>query len=319
MVRLDSDGKYTSPRFGALAQRVDPPVEVDAAGPVAVVFGRGDEQLRHVGHAAQRRHADFGAVRVDGHLAPAEDVQAFFVGDGLDAFARAGAGDRILRQEADARGEGVGAVRRRRRKLEVDDLAKQFDGQLEQDACTVTAVGFGARGAAVFEVFQRDEPVGDDGVRAAALDVGDHGDATGVRLVLGVVQALSVGQCRKQHWTAPPQSGKSCPGLHRPELSSVSAQLPRLPAREAVGTSGNPGRFRTTVQVIAATTMTTIAGMGINCCPRRQRTRSQASQHGQADEEEDVVDDGGGEVAVQQVVGHPQARRMPGSSSPSAP
>ena len=53
--------------------------------------------------------------------------------------------------------------------------------------------------------------------------------------------------------------------------------------------------------------MTTIAGLGINGCPRRQRTRSQASQHGQADEEEDVVDDGGGEVAVQHVVGHPQA------------
>jgi hypothetical protein len=30
-------------------------------------------------------------------------------------------------------------------------------------------------------------------------------------------------------------------------------------------------------------------------------------QHGQTDEEEDVVDDGGGEVAVQHVVGHPQA------------
>ena len=55
------------------------------------------------------------------------------------------------------------------RKFEVDDLSEEFDGQLDEDACTVAAVGLGTRGAAVFEVFQSDEPVGDDGVRAAAL------------------------------------------------------------------------------------------------------------------------------------------------------
>ena len=99
--------------------------------PPSVVFGRGDEQLRHVGHAAQRRHADFGAVGVDGHRAPAEDFQPFVGGDGLDVFARGGAGDGILRQEADAGGEGVGAVAARRGKFEVDDLAEQFDGQLD--------------------------------------------------------------------------------------------------------------------------------------------------------------------------------------------
>ena len=102
--------------------------------------------------------------------------------------------------------------------LEVDDLAEQLDGQLDEDARAVTAVGFGARGPAVFEVFQRDEPVGDDGVRAAALDVGDHGDATGVRLVVGVVQALSVRAMPKtaltMHLRSPENLG---PGLHRPE------------------------------------------------------------------------------------------------------
>ncbi len=70
----------------------------------------GDEQLRHVGHAAQCRRADFGAVGVDGHLAPAEDMQPFLVGDGLDVLASVGAGVGVLRQEADAGGEGVGAV-----------------------------------------------------------------------------------------------------------------------------------------------------------------------------------------------------------------
>ena len=38
----------------------------DAVGP-------GDEQLRHVGHTTERRHADLGAAGVDGHRAPAED------------------------------------------------------------------------------------------------------------------------------------------------------------------------------------------------------------------------------------------------------
>src|ERR1700680_4526345 len=131
----------------------------------------------------------------------------------------------------------------------------------------------------MFEVFQSDEPVDDDGVRAAALDVGDHGDATGVRLVLWVIQALAVGQCRKQHWRVPPQSGKSLSGTAPARLPSVSAQLRSYPPR-SVGTSGNPGRFRTTVQVMAVTAMTMIAGVVINGCPRRQRTSSQAASMG---------------------------------------
>ena len=151
------------------------------------MLGRGDEKLGHVGHAAQRRHADLGTIRIDGHHAPAEDFQALLDRDGFDPLASAGAGYRILRQIADTRGEGVAAVLRRRRELEVDDFAKQFDGQLQEDAGAVTAVGFGASGPAVLEVFQGHESVGDDGVRAAAPDVGDHGDATRVRFVLGVV------------------------------------------------------------------------------------------------------------------------------------
>ena len=98
-----------------------------------------------------------------------------------------GAGNGVLGQEADAGCEGVGAVGSRLWEVEVDGLPKELDGQLDEDAGAVTAVGFGAGGAAVFEVFQCDQPVGDDGVRPAALDVGDHGDATGVRFVLGVV------------------------------------------------------------------------------------------------------------------------------------
>ena len=60
--------------------------------------------------------------------APAEDLQTFLYGDGFDVFARGGAGDGVLWKEADASGEGVGVVRRGRRKVELDDLFKEFDG-----------------------------------------------------------------------------------------------------------------------------------------------------------------------------------------------
>ena len=86
-----------------------------------------------------------------------------------------------------------------RRQLEADDIAQQFDGQLDQDAGPVAAVGLGARGSTVFEMLQGDQPVDDDGVRAAALDIGDHGDATGVRLVVRVVEPLGLGECRIKH------------------------------------------------------------------------------------------------------------------------
>ena len=50
-----------------------------------------------------------------GTVAPAEDLETLLGGDGLDPLASGGAGDGILRQEADAGGEGVAAVVRRRR------------------------------------------------------------------------------------------------------------------------------------------------------------------------------------------------------------
>ena len=124
--------------------------------------------------------ADLGPVGVDGNLAPAEHFETLLGGDALDARTRGGASDGIAWQEADSGREGVLAVGRGLRQVEVDDVAQQVDGKLQQDSRAVTAVGFGARCAAVFEVLQRRQSVGDDGVRTAALDVGDHGDAARV-------------------------------------------------------------------------------------------------------------------------------------------
>ena len=76
------------------------------------------------GMQPQRRRTDLGAVRVHGQLPPAEDGEPFLVGDGFDVLACVGAGRGVLRQEADACGEGVGAVGGGRRQFEVDDLAQ---------------------------------------------------------------------------------------------------------------------------------------------------------------------------------------------------
>jgi hypothetical protein len=166
--------------LGALAQRVHPAVEVDARRPVTVVFRCGDEQLGHVRHAAECGHPDLGPVGVDGYLTPAEHLEALLGGDALDARTGHVACNGIAWKETDSGCERVLAVGRGLRQVEVDDLAQQVDGKLQQNASAVTAIGFGARCPAVFEVLQRRQSVGNDGVRTAALDVGDHGDAARV-------------------------------------------------------------------------------------------------------------------------------------------
>ncbi len=61
---------------------------------------------------------------------------------------------------------------------------------LHQHARAVAGERVGADGAAVLEVLQDPQRVGDDLVRLAPLHVGDEADAAGVVLVRGVVEAL---------------------------------------------------------------------------------------------------------------------------------
>ena len=75
-----------------------------------------------------------------------------------------------------------------------------------QDPGTVTAVGLGTRGTAMLQMFQSGESVRDDAVRPATPEVGDHGDAARIGLVVRVVQALGLGKCREQQANLPPQS-----------------------------------------------------------------------------------------------------------------
>ncbi len=65
--------------------------------------------------------------------------------------------------------------------------------------------------------------------------------------------------------------------------------------------------FRTTVHATARTAMTAIAGIEKIGRPVRHRTTTHANNAGRPDEQKDVVDSRGGQVAVQQVVRHPEA------------
>ena len=202
--------------LGPLAQGERATVEVDAADPGVVIWLGGDEQLAHVGHAGERGPADVGTVDVDRDLAPAEDIEPLLGRDGLDAPG----GDRALRlrhrQEPDARGEGVRAVGQRFRQCEGGGLAQQFHRQLDQDARAVTAVRLGARRAAVVEVLEGEQSVGDDPVRATALDVRDHRDAAGIRLVVRVVQALRRRELGEEHRNLHVCAQWISPGQRRP-------------------------------------------------------------------------------------------------------
>ena len=67
-------------------------------------------------------------------------------------------------------------------------LAQEAVRHLDEDAGAVAGRRLAAAGAAVQQVDQDAQPLLDDGVRAAALDVDDEADAAGVVLVDWVVQ-----------------------------------------------------------------------------------------------------------------------------------
>ncbi len=178
--------------FGLLAERVDEAVEREPGD--AVGAGRrvdGDEQLHHVRHARDGRPADVGVFVVDG--------DALVGGEGLDPFDRRAAEIGVHGQEARSRGVAVRPVRGGLGKVEVDGVAQQLIGELDQDSRAVTAVGLRPGRTSMFEVLQRQQPVGDDRMRTATVDVGDHGHTTRIDLGLRIVQTLLGRQRRKQH------------------------------------------------------------------------------------------------------------------------
>jgi hypothetical protein len=94
----------------------------------------------------------------------------------------------VLRHEHVADGVVTG---RRQREAELARLIRQeVVRDLDHDAGAVARKRIGANRAAVFQVVQNVQCIGDDLVRFLALQIGDEADAAGVALEGGIKQAL---------------------------------------------------------------------------------------------------------------------------------
>ncbi len=148
-----------------------------------------DEDL----HVSGFGRLDRGAERriVGRHVAPAEQHHAFapdLLGDdALDHLPPC----RILWHEQRADGVFAGGGQ-----LEADlgGLAREEGvGDLHQDAGAVAEARIGADGAAMLEIAEHAQRVGDDLMRLPALDVGDEADAAGILFQRRIVQAFGFG------------------------------------------------------------------------------------------------------------------------------
>ena len=158
-----------------LAQDVEPALELVLGLRRAVAA---DEHLHVVGLGRLDGFAERGVV--GRHVAPAEQHQAFvldLVGDdALDDFAPR----RFLRHEQRADRVVAGL---RQLEAELGGLAREEGVRdLHQNAGAVAGARIGADRAAMFEVAENADRVGDDLMRLLALDVGDEADAAGILL-----------------------------------------------------------------------------------------------------------------------------------------
>ena len=159
--------------------------------------GRGDHELLDVGREVVGGDAD--VVLVDRHVAPADDALALGLDGARQQRLELGAPLVVLGQEADGH-----AVAARGREVVADETTQQLIGELEQDPGAVAGVGVGARGPAVLEVLQRDDRALHRLVARLAAEARDHGDATGVVLIAGVVQADRLSRSRGEVHTGAP-------------------------------------------------------------------------------------------------------------------
>ncbi len=128
-------------------------------------------------------------VLVDRHVAPAQDPLALDAHVALDHVLELGPDRRVVREEAHADPVLAG-----RRQLDAGDGAQERVGELDEDARAVARADVGALGPAVLEVVQRLERAADDLVGLLVVQARHHGDAAGVVLEPGVVEALCLGR-----------------------------------------------------------------------------------------------------------------------------
>ena len=143
-----------------------------------------DEHLLEPRLGRDRRCAEQPIVGRD--VPPAEQLLAFLADDPFEQAADLLAGRVRMREEDEA--GAVAAGGRQRDAERRGDLAQEAVRHLHEDAGAVAGRGFAAAGAAVQQVDQDAQPLLDNRVRAAALDVDDEADAAGIVLVDGIVQ-----------------------------------------------------------------------------------------------------------------------------------
>ncbi len=153
---------------------------------VAAIGAAGDE------HLPDHRLDVLGALRQPGivgrHIAPAEQLLAFAGDSALDLLFARHARGRLLRQKDHA--DAVLAKRRQREALAAAGAAQERIGKLDQDAGAVALQGIGAGRAAMGEILEDLQALGDDGVAGVALDVRDEPQPAGIVLVRRIVHSL---------------------------------------------------------------------------------------------------------------------------------
>src|SRR5260370_35154199 len=146
----------------------------------------GDEDLAD--HRLYRADALAQNRIVDRHVAPAEKALALGGDEMRQRLLARAARPYIARQEHHA--DAVFARRRQGKAQALRLGAKQLGGELQQDAGTVARQRVGAHGAAMRQIEQDADAVGDDAVALAVLDMGDEADAARIVLVAWVVETL---------------------------------------------------------------------------------------------------------------------------------
>ena len=158
-------------------------IQLDAGQRLVVGAGRGQEDLPDPGAGALGARAE--PVRLDGHVAPTEDLGAL--------------GRRVLLQDTDGARRGglggreedeTGGVLPRRRQVEVDRGAIELVRDLHHDAGAVTGVRLGTASTPVIEPAECVETHPQDLVRPAADHIRDQSQTAGVVFVRRVVEPV---------------------------------------------------------------------------------------------------------------------------------
>ena len=194
MVRLDSDGKYTSVSLSARLRRqkaIRSSPMPRTRLPVAATKTCAKEGM-HATAVLPREDESVGTSRQPRTESPSS---AAISSIRLRVLA--------ICSSSPGRKAVPTAYARLPGRLEVDDLAEELVGDLHQDARAVTGVRLGAGGTAVLEVAERRQRLADDLVARDPGHGGHEGDAARVVLVGAVVETLGSwplgkpGPCRR--------------------------------------------------------------------------------------------------------------------------